>query len=43
MIQEKYFNKERYNLGHDTIACLNAVTDAMVGNRLTYKALKAVI
>lgn len=41
----RYVNEfsTRYNLGHDTIACLNAVTDAMVGNRLTYKALKAVI
>jgi hypothetical protein len=32
----------RHNLGHDTISCLNAVTDAMVGRRLTYKDLKEV-
>lgn len=41
----RYVNEfsTRHNLGHDTIACLNATTDAMVGRRLTYKQLKAVV
>ena len=40
----RYVNEfsTRHNLGHDTIACLNAITDAMVGCRLTYKDLRAV-
>lgn len=39
----RYVNEfsTRYNLGHDTITCLDAITDAMVGRRLTYKDLKA--
>lgn len=39
----RYVNEfsTRHSLGHDTISCLNAITDAMVGRRLTYKDLKA--
>jgi len=31
----------RHNLGHDTISCLDAVTDGMIGQRLTYAELTA--
>jgi transposase-like protein len=41
----RYVNEfsTRHNLGHDTIACLDVITDAMVGRRLTYKSLKVEI
>lgn len=39
----RYVNEfsARHNLGYDTIACLNAVTDGMMGRRLTYQGLTA--
>lgn len=39
----RYVNEfsARYNLGNDTMVCLNAVTDSMVGRKLTYKRLIA--
>ena len=39
----RYVNEfsTRYNLGHDTITSLNAVTDGMVGRRLKYENLIA--
>lgn len=39
----RYVNEfsARHNLGHDTMACLNAVTDGMIGRRLTFKGLTA--
>jgi hypothetical protein len=32
---------ERHNLGNDTMICLDAVTDGMIGRRLTYQRLTA--
>ncbi len=39
----RYVNEfsTRHNLGHDTFYCLNAVTDGMIGRRLTYERLTA--
>jgi transposase-like protein len=39
----RYVNEfsTRHNLGNDTMTCLNAVTDGMVGRRLTYERLTA--
>lgn len=39
----RYVNEfsTRHNIGNDTLFCLNAITDGMIGRRLTYKRLTA--